>query len=121
MYQKVIIVGNLGRDVEVRHTQSGKSVANLNVATSSKWGDNERTLWFQVSVWGAQAESCGKYLKKGSKVLVEGHLEEPRVFEHNGEHVASLVMTAQNVKFLSTQREEQINTDGWEKDEDIPF
>ena len=74
MYQKLIIIGNLGRDPEMRYTPDGKAVTTFSVAASRRYGEKEETAWFRVSVWGKQAESCNQYLQKGSKVLVEGRL-----------------------------------------------
>lgn len=77
---KVIIVGNLGQDPEIKTLGSGQSVANLSVATSESWtgkdgNKQERTEWHRVIVWGKQAENAAKYLGKGSKVYVEGKLQ----------------------------------------------
>ncbi len=74
------IIGNLGKDPEVRTTSTGKSVANFSVATSSRWTDaggqvQEKTEFHQVVVWGKLAEICAQYLKKGSKVYIEGRLQ----------------------------------------------
>ena len=79
MYHTLILVGYLGRDPEMRYTPSGQAVTNFNVATSRQYTDFngqpvKETIWFRVSVWGKQAETCNQYLKKGSKVLVEGRL-----------------------------------------------
>ena len=108
MYQKLIIVGRLGRDPELRYSQDGKPVTSFSVATDRSWTDSsgqrqERTVWFRVSVWGNQAEPCAKYLAKGRSVLVEGELTEPRVYQaSNGEHRASLDVRAYSVKFLGS-------------------
>lgn len=78
---KVIIVGNLGNDVEIRYTQSGQAVATLSVATSESWTDKnsgqkqEQTEWHRVAVFGKLAEIANQYLHKGSKVYVEGKLK----------------------------------------------
>lgn len=77
---KVIIIGNLGRDPEMRYTPSGKPVTSFSVATSRSWvtADGDRrdaTEWFNVVAWGNLAEICTQYLRKGSKVYVEGHLQ----------------------------------------------
>ncbi|MCD6290769.1 MAG: single-stranded DNA-binding protein [Anaerolineae bacterium] len=77
---KVIIIGNLGRDPEMRYTPSGKPVTSFSVATSRSWvtADGERkdaTEWFNVVAWGNLAEICNQYLRKGSRVYVEGHLQ----------------------------------------------
>src|SRR2546430_1433 len=77
---KVILVGNLGRDPEVRYTPSGQAVANFTVATNEGWTDKagqkqERTEWHRIVVWGKSAENCGEYLSKGRQVYVEGRLQ----------------------------------------------
>ncbi len=115
MYQKLIIVGNLGNDPEMRYTPSGQAVTHLSVATNRRWTDNsgqqqEETIWFRVSVWGKQAESCNQYLSKGQKVLIEGRLTPdketggPRIWtDQNGKTKASYEMSAFEVKFLGTR------------------
>jgi len=77
---KVIIVGNVGRDPEVRYTQSGKAVASFSVATSERFQDKdgqnqERTEWHRIVAWGRLAEICGEYLRKGKQIYVEGRLQ----------------------------------------------
>src|SRR5438046_10454055 len=76
---KVILIGNLGRDPEVRYTPSGQAVANFTVATNEAWTDKagqkqERTEWHRIVVWGKSAENCGEYLSKGRQVYVAGRL-----------------------------------------------
>ncbi len=119
MYQKITIVGNLGRDPEMRYTPSGQAVTNLNVATNNQYTNNngeriKETTWFRVSVWGKQAENCNKYLQRGSKVLIEGRLRPdkatggPNVFQRpDGSCGASFEVTAQTVQFLSSRGEDQ--------------
>ena len=116
MYQKLIIVGNLGRDPEMRYTPDSKPNTTLSVATSRKFGDKDETTWFRVSVWGNQAEPCNQYLKKGSKVLVEGRLKaEPPVFQKkDGTWASSYEVTAENVRFLSGKDEQPAN-------DEVPF
>jgi single-strand DNA-binding protein len=113
MYQKLILVGNLGKDPEMRYAPNGDAVTSLNVATNRKYTDKggqkvEETTWFRVSVWGKQAETCNQYLKKGSKVLIEGRLQAdkatggPRVWtRQDGTAGASFEVTAESVRFLS--------------------
>lgn len=77
---KVILVGNLGRDPEVRYTSDGKPVANFTLATTERWNDpsgerREKTEWHRIVVWGKQAEIAGEYLKKGRQVFIEGSLQ----------------------------------------------
>ena len=122
MYQKLIIIGNLGSDPEQKYTAEGKAVTNFSVATSRKFGDKDETTWFRVSVWGKQAESCNTYLHKGSKVLVEGRLKSnadgnPRVYERkDGTWSASYEITAESVRLL-TAKGEQVES----ADLDVPF
>ena len=80
MYHTMIIVGNLGKDPEMRYTPSGQAVTSFSVATNRQYtgrmtaSRSKETIWFRVSAWGKQAETCNQYLHKGSKVLVEGRL-----------------------------------------------
>ena len=76
---KAIIIGNLGKDPEVRYTQSGRAMARFPVATKETWMDRdnarqERTDWHNIVVWGKQAETCGQYLSKGRQVYIEGSI-----------------------------------------------
>jgi single-strand DNA-binding protein len=79
MYQTIIIAGNVGRDPEMRYTPSGQAVTSFSVATNRQYTNNngetvKETIWFRISAWGKTGETCNQYLKKGSKVLVEGRL-----------------------------------------------
>ena len=124
MYQKLVIVGNLGRDPEMRYTPSGQAVTNISVATNRQYTANsgervKETTWFRVSVWGKQAETVNQYLRKGSKVLVEGRLTQdpatggPRVWTGtDGAPRASFEMTAQTVRFLSSREDDQMANRG---------
>ena len=119
MYQHLTIIGNLGRDPEMRYTPSGTPVTNLNVATNRVYKDAngqqvKETTWFRVSVFGKMAENCAQYLQKGRMVLVEGRLTPdkstggPRVWDkQDGTKGASFEVFATNVKFMpSGQRAE---------------
>ena len=134
MYQKVIIIGNLGRDPEMRFSPSGDPVTSFSVATSRKYKGNDETTWFRVSAWGKLAETCNQYLQKGSKVLVEGRLTpdgqsgSPRVYQRNdGTWASSFEMYAENVRFMSPRSEGMggggADADGIDDsmDDDIPF
>jgi len=128
MYQKLIIIGNLGRDPEMRYTPDGKAVTSFSVATSRKYNDKEETAWFRVSVWGKQAESCNQYLTKGSKVLVEGRLRPdsntgaPQVFQKkDGSWGSSYEVFADTVRFLSARGESNPEASDTVDDDDIPF
>lgn len=124
MYQRIVIVGNLGRDPEMRYMPDGTAVTNLSVATSRRWTDRqsgeqrEETAWFRVSVWGQQAETVNQYLSKGRQVLVEGRLRPdpetggPRLYtRQDGTVGASFEVRAFTVRFLGGR-----DTTGFEGD-----
>ena len=139
MYQKVIVVGNLGGDPEMRFTPSGKAVTNFSMATNRRYTDSngqqvDETTWFRVSVWGNQAEAVHQYLSQGSRVLVEGRLKPdpetggPRVYQRNdGSSGASFEINAFRVIFLSTKQEDDAHNpdkgvgSGDLDTDDIPF
>ena len=137
MYQKVVLVGNLGRDPEMRYTPGGHAVTNLNLATNRTYTDNsgeqvKETVWFRVSVWGKQAESCHQYLRKGRQVLVEGRLigddnGNPRIWnKQDGSPAASFEVNAMSVRFLGGRGDaDPEGVEGGpstpESEEDIPF
>jgi single-strand DNA-binding protein len=140
MYHTIIIVGNLGRDPEMRYTPSGQAVTNFNVATNRQYTDSngqqvKETIWFRVSTWGKQAETCNQYLKKGNKVLVEGRLVPdqatggPRVWtRQDGTTTASFEVSANTVRFLTSRGEAEAGnqapgetSQAAEADNDIPF
>ena len=109
---KVILIGNLGADPEVRYTSSGRAVANLRLATTDTWtgGDgvrNERTEWHRVVVWGKSAESAGTYLRKGRQVYIEGRIQSREYQDREGQKRTSTEVVADRVKFLGGKREEE--------------
>lgn len=102
---KVILVGNLGQNPEVRHTQGGQSVANFSIATNESWTDKsgakqEKTEWHRIVVWGKAAEACGKYLSKGRPVYVEGKLQTRQWQDKDGQTKYTTEVNAQTVQFL---------------------
>jgi single-strand DNA-binding protein len=106
---KAIIVGNLGRDPEVRHTQSGNAVCNFSVATSEKWTKDgqtqEKTEWHRVVVWGKQAENCAQYLKKGRSVYIEGRIQTREWVNKEGQKQYTTEVVANQVQFLGGRGE----------------
>lgn len=117
MYHTIILVGNLGRDPEMRYTPSGQAVTNFNVATNRQYTASDgtqvkETIWFRVSTWGRSAEVCNQYLRKGSKVLVEGRLIPdpktggPRVWQGQNGPGASFEVSASMVRFLSGRNDD---------------
>lgn len=102
---KAILVGNLGRDPEVRFTASGRAVANFTLATSERWSDadgnkKEHTEWHTIVVWGKQAETCGQYLSKGRQVFVEGRIRSREYEDKDGNKRKVTEVIADNVRFL---------------------
>ncbi len=136
MYQKIIIVGYLGGDPEMRYTPNGQAVTNFSVATSNRFTGSDgqlvdETTWFRVSVWGRQAETTNQYLKKGSRVLVEGRMTpdratgSPRIWtRQDGTPAASYEVSAFTVRFLSSRQEDEVyqeSSSTEQQDDEIPF
>lgn len=103
---KVILVGRLGADPEVKTISSGNTVARLNIATSESWVKDgqkqERTEWHRVNVWGKTAENCGKYLAKGRQVYIEGRLQTRQWEDQQGQKRYSTEIVASTVQFLGS-------------------
>jgi single-strand DNA-binding protein len=102
---KVLIIGNLGKDPEVRFTPGGRAVARFPVATSEVWSDQEgqrqeRTEWHNVVVWGKQAETCGQYLSKGRQVFLEGSIRSRQYDDKDGNKRYITEIVARDVRFL---------------------
>ncbi len=106
---KVILIGNLGRDPEVRYMPSGGAVANLTVATSEQWRDKnsgemqERTEWHRVVMFGRLGEIAGEYLKKGSKVYIEGKLQTRKWQDNNGQDRYTTEIVANEMQMLDSR------------------
>jgi single-strand DNA-binding protein len=104
---KVIIIGRLGNDPEVRYTPSGAAVTKFSVATSEEWKDKnsgekkERTEWHRITAWGKLGELCGEYLAKGRQVYVEGRLQTSSYEDKEGVKRYSTEIVASDVQFLS--------------------
>ncbi len=111
MYQKVIIIGNLGRDPEMRYTPSGVPVTSFSVATSRRWTNSndeqqQKTTWFRVTAWRRLAETCNQYLSKGRQVMVEGEIDTSAWTSADGEARAALELTARTIKFLGSRSDQ---------------
>jgi single-strand DNA-binding protein len=139
-YQKVIIVGNLGRDPEMRYTPDGTPVTSFSVAVNRVWNNpdgsrGEETAWFRVTAWRRSAEVAAQYLTKGRQVMVEGHLQVdkatggPRVFQRNdGSYGASFELTCDRLVLLGGRGEAGPGgpeagrfPEGQPEDDEIPF
>lgn len=104
---KVMLMGNLGQDPEVRFTPGGQAVATFNIATTEQWADKagqkqEKTEWHRIVVWGKQAENCKEYLSKGRSVFVEGRLQTREWTDKEGKKRWTTEINAQSVKFLGS-------------------
>jgi single-strand DNA-binding protein len=104
---KVILVGNLGRDAEVRYTPGGAAVARFSIATTEVWNDKagqrqERTEWHNIDLWGKQAESLSEYLVKGKQVYVEGRLQTDEYTDKEGQKKKSTKVRCERVVLLGS-------------------
>jgi single-strand DNA-binding protein len=118
MINKVILIGNLGADPEMRYTQSGTAVASLRVATSRKWKDKDgnqqdETEWHRVIVWAQSAEFCSNYLSKGSKVYIEGRLQTRKWQDQSGNDKYTTEIIANNVQNLTPRGSESSGGGGF--------
>lgn len=121
-YQYTIIVGNVGRDPELRYTQSGVAVCDFSVAVTRRWGggeneQREETTWFRVSAWRGLAETCNTYVHKGMQIMVTGRIDASAYLDNAGEARASLELTATDVTFLGRRGE----TDQGAVNDGLPF
>jgi single-strand DNA-binding protein len=107
---KVILIGNLGRDPELRYTQSGQPVANFTLATTESWskrdgsGREEKTEWHRIVAWGRTGELCAQYLAKGRTVYVEGRLQTREWEDREGKKQRTTEVVATTVQFLGGNR-----------------
>ncbi|GEM_PF-165637 len=119
MYQRIQIIGHVGRDPEMRYTPSGQPVTSFSVATNRKWTGSdgqqkEETTWFKVSAWNKLAETCNQYVTKGLLIMCEGRLPtQINIWtDQTGSPRASYEMTADTVKFLGSRGEGRENEGG---------
>lgn len=144
MYQQIVILGNLGRDPEMRYTSDGTPVTSFSVATNRKWKNHDgsqgkETVWFRVSAWRGLAEVCNQFLTRGSSCLVVGELKPdpdtggPRIWnDNNGNPHTSFEVVARDVRFIGRSsgdggdesthmNHQEDNTQSDISDDDIPF
>ena len=110
MINKAIIVGNLGADPETKYTQNGKTVTTFNLATSEKYNNETHTEWHKIVTWDKLAEVCGEYLKKGSRVYIEGKIQT-RKWEKDGRINYTTEIVAREMKMLDTRNRTGAETD----------
>jgi single-strand DNA-binding protein len=138
MFHTIIILGNVGKDPELRYTPSGQAVATFSVASNRQYNANDgqqvkETIWFRVTAWGKTAEVCNQYVHKGMRIFIEGRLRpdtngSPRVFQRSdGTSGSSYEVVATTIKFISSRSESDTSSgDEFESpssggEEDIPF
>jgi single-strand DNA-binding protein len=121
---KVILIGNLTKDVELRETNSGKKVASISIAVSRPY--SEESDFFNLTIWDKRAENCAKYLSKGKKVAVEGYVFNHSYEDKDGNKRQVTEINVQEIEFLSPKQEESavqttIRKRGLEEINDLPF
>lgn len=130
---KVIVLGNLGRDPEVKYTAGGDAVCNLSIATSEQWKDKngekqERTEWHRIVLFGRQAEIAGEYLKKGRSVYIEGRLQTRKYTDKDGVEKYSTEIVADRMQLIGGRDDAEERKPAAQKQQaggsfsdDIPF
>jgi single-strand DNA-binding protein len=119
-FNKVIVIGNLTRDPEIRYTSNGKAVCNVSLAINRKNGDKDETTFVEITVWDKQAESCSQYLAKGDPALFEGRLQsESWADKDTGAKRSKLIIVAERVQFLKS-RQDQADGSGYEDQQPPP-
>ena len=133
---KVILIGHLGREPEVRYTSSGQAVANFTIATNETWknkdgNQEEQTEWHRIVAWRRLGEICGEYLRKGSQIYIEGKLQTRDWEDRDGNKRYTTEIVAQNMQMLDSQAREGRAQSDEERypveepisipDDDIPF
>ena len=123
---KIMLIGNVGSDPEMRYTPNGKAVTSFRMATNYRYAgsDGERreeTEWFRVSVWGRQAESCNQFLSKGKRIYVEGRLRSRSWEGQDGQMRTSLEVSANRVIFLDRVAPVSLPEEGELEPQDLPF
>jgi len=127
-YQYTVIIGNVGRDPEMRYTQSGVAVCDFSVAVSRRWTDRnsneqrEETTWFRVSAWRQLAETVNQYVHKGMQIMVAGEVDVSAYMGQDGTPRATLELTARDIQFLGRRGEvEETAGEAPAEPDDLPF
>jgi len=130
MVNKVILIGNLGSDPEVKYAQSGTAIANFNMATTETWAKDgkkeEKTEWHRIVAFARLGEICGEYLTKGSKVYIEGKIQTRQWEDKDGQKRYTTEIVAREMKILTPKGENREDYNPSEPvkpamDEDLPF
>ena len=115
---KVILVGNLTKEPEVRKSQSGKSVARMSIAVNQGYGEKQKTDFFNLVAWDKTADLCEKYLNKGSKILVEGRIKNNN-YEKDGAKHYGVDVIVETVEFMDRKKKDYDGEN--DSDDDMPF
>ncbi|MBQ1266483.1 MAG: single-stranded DNA-binding protein [Proteobacteria bacterium] len=118
MVNKVILVGRLGKDPEVRASQAGKTFCSFTLATDTGFGENRKTDWHNIVVFDKQADNCGRYLKKGSLVYIEGRISYDKYQDKDGQQRTSTRILANTVQFLESKN---ASSNGYSQNYDPSF
>lgn len=123
-FNKITIVGNLGKDPELRYTPQGNAVCNISVATNEKKRDKsgdmqDVTTWFRITLWGKQAENASKYLTKGSPVYIEGRLRVEEWQDQNGKERYTLEVQATDMQFIGSSKGDDYTGGQSQRNEDF--
>ncbi len=123
-YQYTIIIGNVGREPELRYLESGVAVCDFSVAATRRWKSadgetREETTWFRVTAWRGLAETVNQYVHKGMQIMVTGRIAASAYKAEDGEARATLELTAQDIQFLGRRPEN--NTNDIDVPDEIPF
>jgi single-strand DNA-binding protein len=127
MLNKVTIIGNVGRDPNLRYLENGRAVCDFSVATNERWKDREsgepreRTTWFRVTCWNGLAETVGQYVQKGRQIYIEGRVDVSAWLDQESGARATLEVRADTVKFLGRSSEDPEGPKPEYTDADIPF
>ena len=118
MINKVILIGNLGKDPEIRYTQSGAAVVNFSIATTERWKgqdgqQQEQTEWHNIVAWKRLAEICSEYLNKGSKVYIEGKLQTRKWQDKDGNDRYTTEIVARDMQMLTPRGASSGGGDGY--------
>ena len=118
---KIYLSGNLTKEPEIRTTQSGRTVASMSIAVNEGYGDKQTTNFFYLVAWEKTAELCGKYLNKGSKVLVEGRLKNNNYEGKDGVKHYAVDIIVENIEFMDKKSDKEKPTGDEPVDDDMPF
>jgi single-strand DNA-binding protein len=127
---KIMLIGNLGKDPEMSYTASGQAMTKFSLAVSRRWKDREsgerrdETTWFNIVAWGQQAETCNNYLHKGSKIFVEGRMTSRKYTDKDGNERTAWDVTLENMEMLEPKGQGGAPSGGASDDigsDDLPF